>query len=71
MSFAAMLALQEQLVRLFFGFFFGMDRSTRSTMKKVVGFQCSSWIGVLGNSGKLVTLETLSLTKFSKHVFQK
>jgi hypothetical protein len=26
--------------------------------------------GVLGNSGKPVTLETLSLTKFSKHVFQ-
>jgi hypothetical protein len=26
---------------------------------------------VLGNSGKLVTLETLSLTKFSKHVFQE
>jgi hypothetical protein len=25
---------------------------------------------VLGNSGKPVTLETLSLTKFSKHVFQ-
>jgi hypothetical protein len=26
---------------------------------------------VLGNSGKLVTLETLSLTRFSKHVFQE
>jgi hypothetical protein len=26
---------------------------------------------VLGNSGKPVTLETLSLTKFSKHVFQE
>jgi hypothetical protein len=26
---------------------------------------------VLGNSVKLVTLETLSLTKFSKHVFQE
>jgi hypothetical protein len=26
---------------------------------------------VLGNSGKLVTLETLSLTKFSKYVFQE
>jgi hypothetical protein len=25
---------------------------------------------VLGNLGKLVTLETLSLTKFSKHVFK-
>jgi hypothetical protein len=25
---------------------------------------------VLGNSGKPVTLETLSLTKFSKHVFR-
>jgi hypothetical protein len=25
---------------------------------------------VLGNSGKPVTLETISLTKFSKHVFQ-
>jgi hypothetical protein len=25
---------------------------------------------VLGNSGKPVTLETLSLTKFSRHVFQ-
>jgi hypothetical protein len=25
---------------------------------------------LLGNSGKPVTLETLSLTKFSKHVFQ-
>jgi hypothetical protein len=25
---------------------------------------------VLGNSGKPVTLKTLSLTKFSKHVFQ-
>jgi hypothetical protein len=28
------------------------------------------WLVVLGNSGKPVTLETLSLTKFSKHVFQ-
>jgi hypothetical protein len=27
--------------------------------------------GMLGNSGKPVTLETLSLTKFSKHVFQE
>jgi hypothetical protein len=26
--------------------------------------------GLLGNSGKPVTLETLSLTKFSRHVFQ-
>jgi hypothetical protein len=26
---------------------------------------------VLGNSGKSVTLETLGLTKFSKHVFQE
>jgi hypothetical protein len=26
---------------------------------------------VLGNSGKPITLETLSLTKFSKHVFQE
>jgi hypothetical protein len=26
---------------------------------------------MLGNSGKPVTLETLSLTKFSKHVFQE
>jgi hypothetical protein len=26
---------------------------------------------VVGNSGKPVTLETLSLTKFSKHVFQE
>jgi hypothetical protein len=26
---------------------------------------------VLGNSGKPVTLETLSLTKFSRHVFQE
>jgi hypothetical protein len=26
---------------------------------------------VLGNSGKPVTLETLSLTEFSKHVFQE
>jgi hypothetical protein len=26
---------------------------------------------LLGNSGKSVTLETLSLTKFSKHVFQE
>jgi hypothetical protein len=29
-----------------------------------------SWL-LLGNSGKPVTLETLSLTKFSKHVFQE
>jgi hypothetical protein len=29
-----------------------------------------SWSDLLGNSGKPVTLETLSLTKFSKHVFQ-
>jgi hypothetical protein len=28
-------------------------------------------VRVLGNSGKPVTLETLSLTKFSKHVFQE
>jgi hypothetical protein len=27
--------------------------------------------GTVGNSGKPVTLETLSLTKFSKHVFQE
>jgi hypothetical protein len=26
---------------------------------------------MLGNSGKSITLETLSLTKFSKHVFQE
>jgi hypothetical protein len=26
---------------------------------------------MLGNSGKPVTLETLSLTKFSEHVFQE
>jgi hypothetical protein len=26
---------------------------------------------VLGNSGEPVTLETLSLTKFSRHVFQE
>jgi hypothetical protein len=26
---------------------------------------------MLGNSGKPVTLETMSLTKFSKHVFQE
>jgi hypothetical protein len=36
---------------------------------------CSSWMArlwrtLLGNSGKPVTLETLSLTKFSRHVFQ-
>jgi hypothetical protein len=29
------------------------------------------WSFLLGNSGKPVTLETLSLTKFSKHVFQE
>jgi hypothetical protein len=33
---------------------------------------CDQQVGeVLGNSGKPVTLETLSLTKFSKHVFQE
>jgi hypothetical protein len=29
------------------------------------------WEQCVGNSGKPVTLETLSLTKFSKHVFQE
>jgi hypothetical protein len=31
---------------------------------------CGHWL-VLGNSGKPVTLETLSLTKFLRHVFQE
>jgi hypothetical protein len=35
------------------------------------GFHRMGLKTLLGNSGKPVTLETLSLTKFSKHVFQE
>jgi hypothetical protein len=37
----------------------------------IVESDLSAWYSVLGNSGKPVTLEMLSLTKFSKHVFQE
>jgi hypothetical protein len=37
----------------------------------VITFSRSLWWTLLGNSGKPVTLETLSLTKFLRHVFQE
>jgi hypothetical protein len=43
-----------------------------NTRTQTLPLRAPKWpMALLGNSGKPVTLETLSLTKFSKHVFQE